>query len=112
MKGSLARMDSSTKKLDHLLGVGKSPSDKRGLGFEEDKETITSKKTIFVKSLGSKEASLVQAPRKNLELGQSSKSAQVKVVLRRQPQAQSKGIPQANSPQHLAHKGKSPIMQP
>ena len=33
VKGSLARMDSSTKKLDHLLGVGKSPSDKIGLGF-------------------------------------------------------------------------------
>ena len=38
VKGSLARMDSSTKKLDHLLGVGKSPSDKRGRGFEEDKD--------------------------------------------------------------------------
>ena len=50
VKGSLAKMDSSTKKLDHLLGVGKIPSDKRGLGFEEDKETSTSKKTIFVKS--------------------------------------------------------------
>ena len=85
VKGSLARMDSSTKKLDHSLGVGKSPSDKRGLGFEEDKETITSKKTIFVKSLGKNDASLVQAPRKKLEIGQSSKSAQVKVVPRRQP---------------------------
>src|SRR5579862_9038413 len=94
VKGSLARMDSSTKKLDHLLGVGKSPSDKRGIGFEEDKETITSKKTIFVKSLGSKEASFVQAPRKKLEIGQSSKSAQVKVVPRRQPQA--------STPQQLA----------
>src|SRR5579862_2626667 len=112
VKGSLARMDSSTKKLDHLLGVGKSPSDKRGLGFEEDKETITSKKTIFVKGLECKEASLVQAPRKKLELGQSSNSAQVKVVPRRQPQAQPKGVPQANSPQQLAHKGKRPIMQP
>ncbi|KAK0598426.1 hypothetical protein LWI29_034593 [Acer saccharum] len=70
VKGSLARIDSSTKKLDHILGVGKSPSDKRGLGFEDDMETSTSKKTVFVKSLGSKEASLVQALRKKLELGQ------------------------------------------
>ena len=69
VKGSLAKMDSSTKKLDHLLGVGKSLSDKRGLGFEEDKETVTSKKTIFVKSLGKKEASLVQTPRKKIDLG-------------------------------------------
>ena len=30
VKGSLARIDSSTKNLDHLLGVRKSPSDKRG----------------------------------------------------------------------------------
>ncbi|KAK0594589.1 hypothetical protein LWI29_005847 [Acer saccharum] len=38
-KGSLARIDSSTKKLDHLLGVGKSPSDKRGLGYEDGKKS-------------------------------------------------------------------------
>ena len=112
MKGSLARIDSSTKKLDHLLGVGKSPSDKRGLGFEDDMETSTSKKTIFVKSLEKKKTSLVQIPRKKLELGQSSNSAQVKVVPRRQPQAQPKGVPQANSPPQLTDKGKRPIMQP
>ena len=111
VKGSLARIDSSTKKLDHLLGVGKSPSDKRGLEFEDDMETSTSKKTIFVKSLGRKETSLVQIPRKNLELGQSSNSAQVKVVPRRQPQAQPIRVPQAKTHQQLAHKGKRPIMQ-
>ncbi|KAK0593706.1 hypothetical protein LWI29_028860 [Acer saccharum] len=119
VKWSLARIDSSTKKLDHLLGVGKSPSDKRGLGFEDDMETSTSKKTIFVKSLGSKEASLVQAPRKKLEVGQCS-NAQVKMGPRRQPQAQPPRVPQAqpskvlqrNIPQQLAHKGKRPIMQP
>ena len=112
VKGSLARIDSSTKKLDHLLGVGKSPSDKRGLGFEDDMESSTSKKTIFLKSLGKKEASLVQGPRKKLELGQSSSSAQVKVVPSRQPQAQPKRVLQANTPQQLAHKGKRPIIQP
>ena len=50
VKGSLARIDSITKKLDHMLGVGKSPCDKRGLGYEEDKKISTSNKTVFVKS--------------------------------------------------------------
>ncbi|KAK0572451.1 hypothetical protein LWI29_031613 [Acer saccharum] len=55
VKGSLARIDSSTKKLDHLLGVGKSPSDKRGLGYEDGKKISTSNKTVFVKSLKNEE---------------------------------------------------------
>ncbi|KAK0573180.1 hypothetical protein LWI29_004054 [Acer saccharum] len=76
-KGSLARIDSSTKKLDHLLGVGKSPSDKRGLGYEDGKKISTSNKTIFVKSLKNEETSFVQPPKKKLEIGQSS-NAQVK----------------------------------
>jgi hypothetical protein len=37
-KASMAKMASSTKKLDHMLGVGKRPSDKRGLGYIDDKE--------------------------------------------------------------------------
>ena len=64
-KESLTRMASSTKKLDHMLGVGKSPCDKRGLEFEDYKENSTSKKTIFVKSLGNKETSSVQTPRRS-----------------------------------------------
>ncbi|KAK0594029.1 hypothetical protein LWI29_020061 [Acer saccharum] len=64
-KGSLARIDSSTKKLDHLLGVGKSPSDKRGLGYEDGKKISTSNKTIFVKSLKNEETSFVQPPKKS-----------------------------------------------
>ncbi|KAK0585546.1 hypothetical protein LWI29_030139 [Acer saccharum] len=79
VKGSLARIDSSTKKLDHLLGVGKSPSDKRGLGYEDGKKISTSNKTVFVKSLKNEETSFVQIPRKRLEIGQSS-NAQVKMV--------------------------------
>jgi hypothetical protein len=102
-KKSLTRMDSSTKKLDHMLGVGKSPCDKRGLGFEDSQETSSSKKTVFVKGLGNIEASPVHTPRKKIDLGQCSKSAQVKVVSRRQPQA--------NIPHHLAQKGKKTIMQ-
>ncbi|KAK0572246.1 hypothetical protein LWI29_028494 [Acer saccharum] len=111
VKGSLARIDSSTKKLDHLLGVGKSPSDKRGLGYEDGKKISTSNKTVFVKSLKNKETSIVQIPRKKLEVGQCS-NAQVKMGPRRQSQAQPPRVPQANIPPKLAHKGKRPIMQP
>ena len=100
---ALSKMASSTKKLDHMLGVGKSPCDKRGLGYEDGKEISTSNKTVFVKSFGKQVASLVQTPRKKIDLGQCSQSAQVKVAPKRQPQA--------NIPQHLAHQGKRPIMQ-
>ncbi|KAK0594174.1 hypothetical protein LWI29_024006 [Acer saccharum] len=95
VRESMTRMDSSTKKLDHMLGVGKSPCDKRGLGYEDDKKISTSNKTIFVKSLKKEETSLVQLPRKKLEIGQSS-NAQVKMGPRRQPQAQPPRVPQAN----------------
>ena len=86
-KGSLTRMASSTNKLDHMLTVGKIPCDKRGLGFEDGKETSTPNKTVFVKNLSYKEASPVQTPRKKIDLGQCSNSAQVKEEPRRQPQA-------------------------
>ncbi|KAK0594094.1 hypothetical protein LWI29_007213 [Acer saccharum] len=59
----------------------------KGLGYEDDKKISTSNKTIFVKSLKKEETSLVQLPRKKLEIGQSS-NAQVKMGPRRQPQAQ------------------------
>ena len=68
-KKSHTRMDSSTKKLDHMLGVGKSPCDKRGLGFEDSQETSSSKKTVFIKGLGNIEASPVHTPRKKIDLG-------------------------------------------
>ena len=69
-KWSLTRMASITKKLDYMLGVGKSPCDKRGLGFEDGKETFTPNKTVFVKSLSNKEALPVQTPRKKIDLRQ------------------------------------------
>ncbi|KAK0604218.1 hypothetical protein LWI29_013264 [Acer saccharum] len=111
VKGSLARIDSSTKKLDHLLSVGKSPSDKRGLGYEDGKKVSTSNKTMFVKSLKNEETSFVQPPKKKLEVGQCS-NAQVKMGPRKKPQAQPPKVSQANTPPKLAHKGKRPIMQP
>ncbi|KAK1578686.1 hypothetical protein Q3G72_032340 [Acer saccharum] len=82
-KGSMTRMASSTQKLDRMLNVGKNPCDKRGLGFEDGKEISTSNKTVFVKSLGNKEASPLQTPSKKIDLGQCSNSAQVKVAPRR-----------------------------
>ena len=93
VKGSMTRMTSSTEKLDLMLSVGKSPCDKRGLGFEDGKESTTSHKIVFVKSLYKKETSLVQTPRKKVDLGQCSHSAQVKEALRRQPQAQPTRVP-------------------
>ncbi|KAK0575080.1 hypothetical protein LWI29_033715 [Acer saccharum] len=111
VRESMTRMDSSTKKLDHMLGVGKSPCDKRGLGYKDGKKISTSNKTVFVKSLRNEETSHVQIPRKKLEVGQCS-NAQVKMGPRRQPQAQPPRVLQANIPPHLAHKGKRPIMQP
>ena len=93
IKESMTRMASGTQKLDPILSVGKNPCDKRGLGFEDGKDTSTSKKTIFVKSLENKEASSVQIPRKKLELGQCSNSVQVKVVPKRQPQAHPTRVP-------------------
>ena len=47
----MAKMASSTKKLDHMLGVGKKPSDKRGLGYIDDKNASSSIKITFVKSM-------------------------------------------------------------
>ncbi|KAK1552795.1 hypothetical protein Q3G72_023586 [Acer saccharum] len=102
-KGSMTRMASSTNKLDHMLAVGKSPCENRGLGFEDGKKTSTPNKTVFVKSSSNKEALPVQTPRKKIDLGQCSNNAQVKVTPRRQPQAQPTRAPQANFPQQLAH---------
>ncbi|KAK4860440.1 hypothetical protein QYF36_023877 [Acer negundo] len=112
-KGLLTRIAYSTKKLDHMLGVGKSPCDKRGLGFDDGKETSTSNKTVFVKSLSNEVASPVQTHRNKIDLGQCSHSVQVMVAQRRQPQAQPSRAPQVNFPQQMAlNKGKRPIMQP
>ncbi|KAK1588131.1 hypothetical protein Q3G72_020129 [Acer saccharum] len=111
-KESLTRMTTSTKKLDNILGVGKSPCDKRGLGFEVSKDCSIPKKTVFVKSLGKIEASPVQTPRKKLELGQCSKNAQVKVVKTRQPQAQRFSASRVNSPQQMTHYVKRQNMLP
>ena len=92
VRESMTRMDSSTKKLDHMLGVGKSPCDKRGLGYKDGKKISTSNKTLFVKSLRNEETSFVQIPRKKLEVGQCS-NAQVKMGPRRQSQAQPPRVP-------------------
>ena len=64
----MAKMASNTEKLDHLLSVGKSPIDKRGLGIENDKEIPTPNKSVFVKNLRNKEASPLSYPRKKIDL--------------------------------------------
>ena len=98
-KELITKLASSMEKLNHMLSVGKSPCDKRDLGFEDYKETPTPNKTMFVKSLGIKEASSVHTSRKKIDLGQCSRSAQVKVAPRRQPQAQVTKVPHTNFPQ-------------
>ena len=91
--------------------IGKCPYDKRGLGFEDDKEIPTPNKIMSVKSLGNKETSSMHTPRKKIDLGQFSHSAQVKVASRRQPKAQPTKVPHSNFPQAQIHQGKNPIMQ-
>ena len=71
----MTRMTSSIETFDHMLSVRKSSCDKIGLGFEDSKETSTSNKTVFVKSLSNKKASSVQTPSKKIDLGQCSNSA-------------------------------------
>ncbi|KAK0594613.1 hypothetical protein LWI29_005348 [Acer saccharum] len=93
MHGRLPRGKSALDRELAIVLVGKSPYEKRVLGFEDGKETSTPNKTVFVKSLGNKEASPVQTLRKKIDLGQCSHSAQVKVAPRRQPQAQPKRAP-------------------
>ena len=48
-KWLIAKMTSITEKLDKMLSCGKSPSDKKRLGYVEEMETTSLKKTTFVK---------------------------------------------------------------
>ena len=57
------------------------------LGFEDDKMSSTPSKTIFVKSMNLNESPPRQLPRKKLDLGECSRSAQVKEAPRSLPQA-------------------------
>ena len=83
-KASMARMASSTEKLDHMLRVGKRPSDKRGLGYINDKDASSLSKTTFVKGINIKMSPPPQHPRKKIDLGECSRSAQVHVALKGQ----------------------------
>ena len=55
-------MTSGTEKLDKMLSCGKSHGDKKGLGYMEDMETTSLKKTTFVKN---KEIEDVQIPQQS-----------------------------------------------
>ena len=87
VRSLLVNMTMSKEKLDRMINDLMVRNDKRGLGFKNGEKTSIPNKTKYVKSLDKKEASLVQTPRKKIDLGQCSYSAQVKVALRRQPQA-------------------------
>ena len=65
----LVNMTMSKEKLDRMINDLNVPCDKKGLGLEDDKESPTPNKTMFVKSLGNKEVSPVQTPKKKLDLG-------------------------------------------
>ena len=89
-----------------MLGCGKMPSDKRGLGFVDDEATPSSNKTSFVKEIVPKLPPHSSCHKKTLEVGESSKSAHLKIakdkemryleVLKKakikQPQAQGKSL--------------------
>ena len=49
-RGLIAKMTSEIKKLDKMLSCGKSPCDKKGLGYVEEMGATLLKKTTFVKS--------------------------------------------------------------
>ena len=110
-RASMAKTSSSTEKLDCMLGVGKRPSDKRGLGYFDDKEASSSSEITFVKSMDFNKYPPPQHPRKKIDLGECSRCAQVKVALNGQAQAQPQKAPHANFPQAQIHQGKRPIMQ-
>ena len=74
-KASMAKMALSTEKFDHMLVVGKRPSDKRGLGYIDDKEASSSSKITFVKSMNIKMSPPPQHPRKKIDQRECSRSA-------------------------------------
>ena len=73
----MAKMTSSTEKLDHMLRVGRKPSDKSGLGYIDDKDASSSSKTSVVMDMNIMMSPPPQHPRKKIDLGECSRSAQV-----------------------------------
>ena len=103
VKTSMAKMASSTEKLNCMLGVGKRPSDNRGLSYFDDKEASSSSDITFVKSMDFKKSPPPQHLRKKIDLGKCSRSAQVKVAPKGQAHDQPKRAPHANFPQPKIH---------
>ena len=69
-----------------MLSCGKSPSDKKGLGYVEEVEATSLKKTTFVKSKEVENAQTPQQSTKWVEVGESSKQAQARILTRAPPQ--------------------------
>ena len=76
---SLAKFILGTEKLNIMLGCGKIPSDKRGLGFVNEEVTPSSNKITFVKEIVPKLPPQYSYHNKTLEVGESSKSAPMKI---------------------------------
>ena len=81
----IAKITSRTEKLDKMLSCGKSPCDKKGLGYVEEMEATPLKKTTFVKSKEVESAQTPQQSTKWVEVGESSKQAQARIPTRDPP---------------------------
>ena len=104
-RGLMAKMTSGTEKLDKMLSCGKSPCDKKGLGYVEEVEATPLKKTTFVKSKEVESSQTPQHSTKWVEVGESSKQAQARIPTRAPPQARA---PQARPPQPRPPQARAP----
>jgi hypothetical protein len=111
VKVLMAKMTSSTEKLDHMLRVGRKPSDKSGLGYIDDKDASSTSKSSVVMDKNIMMSPPPQHPRKKIDLGECSRSAQAFEAPKGQAQAHTQRAPQANFPQTQIFQGKSSIMQ-
>ena len=111
VKVLMAKMTSSTKKLDHMLGVGRKPSDKRGLGYIDDKDASSTSKTSLVMDMDFNMSPPPQHPRNKIDLGECSRSAQVFEAPKGQAQAHTQRAPHIIFPQTQKQHGKSSNMQ-
>ena len=104
-KELITKMTSGTEKLDKMLSCGKSPCDKKGLGYVEEMKATPLKKTTFVKSKEVENAQTPQQSTKWVEVGESSKQAQARIPTRALP-------PQARAPQPRPPQPRPPQPRP
>ena len=68
VKVLMVKIASSAEKLNHMLRVGRKPSDKSGLGYIYDKDASSTSKTSFVMDMNIKMSPSPQHPRKKIDL--------------------------------------------